>query len=44
MLPENGAMVRHELHLVARSRLALLLSAIGAAFLALIAAGGPPLV
>jgi hypothetical protein len=34
-------MVRHELHLVTRSRRALLLSAIGAAFFALVAAGGP---
>jgi hypothetical protein len=38
-------MVGHELHRVTRSRLALLLSAIGAAFFALVATGGsPPLV
>jgi hypothetical protein len=38
-------MVGHERHLVTRSRRALLLSAIGAAFFALVATGGqPPLV
>jgi len=37
-------MVGHEQHLVTRSRRALWLSAIGAAFFALIATGGPPLV
>jgi hypothetical protein len=37
-------MVGHELHLVTRSRRALWLSAIGAAFIALIASGGAPLV
>ena len=41
---EDEPMVGQELHLVRRSRRALWLSAIGAAFIALAAAGGPPLV